>query len=540
MTYKNSKINLSETRQFSKLFLDYIKGDDTLRKYYSYAPKIESFLDAIDDKSKENTNRPLLVSALNEQYSKISDCDLQKKNIELLLNKNTFTVCTGHQLCLFTGPIYFIYKIISTINLAEALKKKYPNYNFVPIYWMASEDHDFEEIQSINLFGKKIVWNKDEAKGAVGKLHTNSLGSIIDELRTILGDSENSKELVQLFNEAYLKNSTLADATRYLVHHLFADYGLVILDADDARLKSEFSEIIRDDIFNGTNHKLVNETISEFKNAGLKTLVNPREINCFYMLDNLRERIEYIDSSLAADKRDTFKINNTSIIFTKEELLNELKNHPERFSPNVVLRPVYQEKILPNLAYVGGPGEIAYWLEFKRMFDYHKISFPILLPRNFALLTDEKINLQIHKLGFTINDLFLDTDVLVKKFVSEIEGLDLSLDEQAKKIIMVFDEISEKTNAADITLKASVDAELQKVKNALKNLENKLLRSEKQKQELNINQIKKLKEKLFPEGALQERYDNMIPYYLKSGKKLIPDLKEKFDPFEFKLLILTN
>ena len=538
-TLKKSIISLVETGQFSKLFLDYINEHNNVRNHYAYAPKIESFKQAIDDKSKGDTNRALLVSVLKEQYSTISSWKLQKANIDLLLDKNTFTVCTGHQLCLFTGPLYFIYKIISTINLAEVLKKHYPAYNFVPLYWMASEDHDFAEVQSINLFGKKLSWNI-EAKGAVGSLKTDSLVLVIDELKQILGESENAKELIQLFRNAYLKHSNLTDATRFIVHELFAEYGLVILDGNDVLLKKELCGIIKDDTVSNINFKLVNETIAELGKAGFKAQVNPREINCFYMIDNIRERIEQAQhSGLDGGNNIVFNVVNTAISFTKEELFNELNEHPERFSPNVVLRPVYQQKILPNLAYVGGPGELAYWLEYKRMFDHHKVNFPVLIPRNFALLSDEKTNQQIHKLGFTINDLFKNLDVLIKEFVNKNASAELSLKDQEEKITAVFAEVSQKAIAADVTLKASVEAELQKSLNSLKNIENKLVRSEKQKQEISINQIKKLKEKFFPDGSLQERYENMSSYYLKAGKNLIPDLKEQFDPFDYKLLILT-
>ncbi|MES2591972.1 MAG: bacillithiol biosynthesis cysteine-adding enzyme BshC [Bacteroidota bacterium] len=538
MSLKKTNISLAETGQFSRLMLDYINGSDALNSFYSYKPEIKAFQQAIEDKSKENINRSILVKVLKEQYSNISSAELQQKKIELLLDKNTFTVCTGHQLCLFTGPLYFIYKIISTINLSETLKRNFPQYNFVPVYWMASEDHDFEEVQSINLFGKKLTWINPEAKGAVGSLNTTSINSVIDELKQILGESENAAQLIQLYSDAYLNHETLAEATRYLVHQLFSEFGLVIIDGNDGRLKAEFTDIIKDDICNNTNQDLVSQTISELEKLEVKAQVNPRPINCFYMINNLRERIEYVPGS--ANEEGLFKILNTSISFTKNTLLDELKEHPERFSPNVVLRPLFQQKILPNLAYIGGPGEIAYWLEYKRMFDYHKISFPVLMPRNFALLTDEKTNQQIQKLGFTIADLFKDAEVLIKEFVNKNAGSELSMKEQEEKLSDLFLEISAKATAVDITLKGSVEAELQKVLNGLKNIESKLIRSEKQKQETSINQIKKLKDKFFPEGALQERHDTLAPYYLKSGKQLIQDLKNVFDPLEFELNILTS
>lgn len=530
MTFKTTKIPLSQTGQFSKLMIDYINGDDSLRSFYTYSPNINSFKQAIEDKSKARMNRELLVKVLKEQYEKSR---IQTSNAELLLDTNTFTVCTGHQLCLFTGPLYFVYKIITTINLAQALKKKYPEYNFVPVYWMATEDHDFEEVKSIHLFGKKISWENAAAAGAVGGLDTRSLQTVIEELKTILGDSENSKQLIQLFSDAYLKQNNLADATRCLVNALFGEYGLIILDGNDARLKLEFIDILKDDILNNTNYKLVTQTNTKLDELDYKTQVSPREINCFYMVDGVRERIERV-----GDKGDGYKVLNTEITFTKDRLLTELKDHPERFSPNVVTRPIYQQIILPNLAYVGGPGEIAYWLEYKAMFDHHKVNFPILIPRNFAMLTDERTDQQIQKLGFEFNDIFKDVDTLNKEYVKKNAGSDLSLNEQELKLTAIYSEISAKASAVDITLKGSVEAEMQKGINALKNIESKIVRAEKQKQETSIQQIKKIKDKFFPEGMLQERYDNVAPYYLKQGRSLIPLLKEQFDPFDHEMMII--
>ncbi|HEY0029657.1 MAG TPA: bacillithiol biosynthesis cysteine-adding enzyme BshC [Bacteroidia bacterium] len=517
MALKKHTIPFAETGQFSKLFMNYINGDEKLRSFYTYSPDISSFGQAIADKRKEKINRDLLVEVISDQYksrikSPLSDFQASNSNIEKLLNGNTYTVCTGHQLCLFTGPLYFIFKIISTINLAEALRKQYSDCDFVPVYWMASEDHDFEEISSVQLFGRKITWEVPAA-GAVGRLKTNSLDKIIDELKQIFGDSENAKALIQLFSDAYLKHDTLADATRYLVHELFSEDGLVIIDPDDARLKSEFIEIIKDDIANQTNFKLVSDTIARLNAIGFEAQVNPREINVFRMTENNRIRIEQAN-------------------------VETLNLKPGEYSPNVVLRPLYQQKILPNLAYVGGPGELAYWLEYKAMFDHHKILFPVLIPRNFAVLMDEKALQQLTKLGFTKSDIFKEADVLIKDFVNKSTGSDLSLKEQEQKLALMFGEMAVKVNAVDPSLKASVEAELQKALGSIKNIESKLLRSEKQKQETNISQIKKLKDKFLPGGVLQERHDNMAPYYLKSGKSLISELKETFDPFAFEMLVL--
>jgi bacillithiol biosynthesis cysteine-adding enzyme BshC len=530
MTLKKERISFKDSKQFSKLFIDYVNGTEQLKPFYSYSPKIESFKQIIADKSNEGLNREVLASVLKEQYASLTDTSLQLKNIELLLDKKTYTVCTGHQLCLFTGPMYFIYKILSTINLAEEFKKNYPDYNFVPVYWMASEDHDFAEIQSIHLFGKTVSWNNEHAKGAVGRLESFSMDTVIDELKLILGDSSNANELLELFQEAYLKHHDLAGATRFMVHQLFKEYGLLILDPDAKELKREFTLFIKDDVLNNTNHAIVQQSIDELSKLGFSAQVNPREINCFYIKDGIRERIE--------NDGNVFSVLNTDITFTKEAIVTEIELHPNRFSPNVVLRPLYQQCILPNVAYIGGPGELAYWLEYKAMFNHHNIVFPILMPRNFALLSDEKTNQQIGKLGFIVNDFFQDVDVLNKSFVTKNASGSLDLTAEQAGISAAFDDVMTKAIAVDATLKGTVEAEMQKALNSIKNIESKIVRAEKQKQETSINQIKKIKAKFFPEDTLQERYENFAPFYIKHGKQFISIIKEELKPFDFELLIL--
>ncbi len=531
MTSLQTKIALSSTTNFSKLLLNYIASDKTLGEFYSYNPSLEGFKDILINNKSQTYNRELLVDVMKKQYQQ-STIDSSSLNIDVLLNKNTYTVCTGHQLCLFTGPLYFIYKIISTINLAEKLQKQFPEYHFVPVYWMATEDHDFNEIKSIHFFGKNVSWENVDAGGAVGRLKTDSLMPVIDELKLILGESEHANELIQLFSEAYLKHTTLADATRYLVHQLFGSYNLLIVDGDDKKLKAEFAGIMQDDILNASNNQLVNKSIEQLNAIGYKAQVNPREINCFYMKNSLRERIVFDAQT------QMYMVLNTSVTFTKEQLIVDLQTHPERYSPNVVLRPLYQQKILPNLAYIGGPGEIAYWLEFKTMFTHHNITYPVLIPRNFALLTDEKSVQQFNKLGFEMDDVFKETDVLVKQYVIKHVDKEFFLNEETEKVSVIFNQISEKANGIDVTLKAVVDAEFQKTIKGIKAIEAKMLKAEKQKQETAIQQIKKMKNKFFPEGILQERYDNFAPYYLKSGKSFIEKLKAEFDPLDFQLLII--
>ena len=533
MKQTSTTLPLSDTEAFSKLIIDYVNGDTRLKDFYSSESSLEGCAEVMQAYKTKTTERHLLVKVLKEQYtiSKVKQSTPLISAIDSLLNETTFTVCTGHQLCLFTGPLYFIYKIVTTINLARELKNKYPANNFVPVYWMASEDHDFEEINHITVFEKQISWNYSEQRGPVGKLATTTLAPVLEELTTLLGPSVNGQALSDMFNEAYLKHTTLSEATRHLVHTLFGDYGLVVLDAADKQLKQLFIPFIKEEVIQLSNYKTVNDTITKLNNIGFKQQVNPRPINLFYMKDNLRERIEKVESG--------YLVVNTAIVFTEEELLQAINDTPEYFSPNVILRPLYQQVLLPNLAYIGGPGELAYWLELKTMFDKNKVIFPALWLRNSVLIIDAKSTKLIEKFNFTANDLFTDADLLTNKYMMQVNTDGLALAEEEVQIKQTFSGIVEKAQKVDITLKASVEAELQKIINALKTLENKLIKAEKQKNETTVTQIKKLKQKLFPQGKLQERNDTFIPFYLQYGKEFIGLLITHLNPLAFKFTVIT-
>src|SRR5919199_2606988 len=354
---------LSSTGQFSQLFLDYLDQTDSLTPFYSRFPTLAAFKEQLKDKNFDQSKRRILVESLERQYEGITN----KPDFSVLLQPNTFTVTTGHQLNIFTGPLYIVYKLITTIKLARQLQEAYPDYTFVPVYWMATEDHDFAEINHFSLFGKNYAW-QTEQRGAVGRMNPQELQSLFGQI----------PEKLTLFEEAYLKQQTLADAVRYYINELFGAEGLVCLDADDAALKRVFAPIMRDELVHQHSGQLVQEQTELLANTGYKTVIAPRDINLFYLDEQLRERIERIEDG-------TYKIVHTKIRFSESELLAILDEHPERFSPNVVLRPLYQETILPNLAYIGGPSEVPYWLQLKKVFDHFQTPFPILMPRNFAM-----------------------------------------------------------------------------------------------------------------------------------------------------------
>lgn len=493
VTYQNSGF-------FSNLIVDYLNQKEELKPLYNRFPTLENFESQIIEKSKSfNSNqRTVLVNVLKEQYNSFVISKKTATHIDQLISENTFTITTGHQLNLFTGPLYFLYKIASVINLTKELKKKYPAYNFVPIYWMATEDHDFEEINYFNYKDKKIKWNK-KSSGPVGRFSTKGLEDVFEEFSKYLGKGENANFLRKLFQNAYLNNESLTKATRFLTNELFKDEGLVIIDGDHKELKQQLSPYIKDELLNQTSFKEVNKTNRLLKEY--KIQVNPREINLFYILDDLRERIIF--------ENNHYLINNTNLKFTESEILTELENYPERFSPNVILRPLYQEVILPNLCYIGGGGELAYWFELKSNFKANTIPFPILLLRNSVLVATEKQFRKIDKLNLSWADLFLNQEKLIEKKTKELSQFEIDFSKQKTHLINQFKDLAEIAHKTDKSFIGAVKAQEVKQIKGLENLEKRLLKAEKKKHANQISRIIELQNELFPNKTLQERSKNL-------------------------------
>lgn len=510
-------IPLDETDCLSSLFIDYISQKAELTPFYSHFPSIENFQSAIENRNFNDDHRAILAKALLQQYEGINAPKPVVDSINLLKVGNTFTVTTGHQLNIFTGPLYFIYKIVTVVNACKALKEKYPAYNFVPVYWMASEDHDFDEINHFYLEGKKYQWLTDQ-KGAVGKFSLEGLKDILDQL----------PKGADFFREAYAADS-LADAGRNYVNYLFGSEGLVVVDADDKELKQLFVPVIEDDLFAHSAQQASEKDTQAIQDLGYKTQIAAREINFFYLEDGVRERLEKIDGG--------YQVVDTGIHFSEEEIRSLIQSNPERFSPNVILRPLYQETILPNLAYVGGPSEAVYWLQLKSVFAHFKTAFPLLMPRNFALVVPENEAAKWEKTGLSHKDLFLDKHEAFSKWVQENSSKDLSYKTELEQLKKLYEELGEKAVAIDPTLKQHLEALATTASNKVEKAEKKLLRAEKRSHADKQAQIDAVKEYLFPNGSLQERHDNFMNFYLQDPQ-FVQRLLDTFDAFDYSMYLL--
>jgi bacillithiol biosynthesis cysteine-adding enzyme BshC len=283
------------------------------------------------------------------------------------------------------------------------------------------------------------------------------------------------------------------------------------------------------DLLEGAHVDLVNQQNQVLENLGYKPQIHAREINFFYLQAGFRERIE--------KQNDRYSVLNSPISWSKSDLQLEIQAHPERFSPNVVMRPLYQETILPNLAYLGGGAEVSYWLQLKGIFDAHHVPYPILLPRNFALVLTPQQQQRIQKLGVPVQDLFLDDTTLKKKFVEDHSDKILDFQAEQQLIEPIIQQVLAKIGAVDKTLEASVLAEQHKWISGLENLEKRMKKAEERNQETQVQQLLGLKSKLFPEGHWQERHDNFLNFY-GNYPHLIADLLATFDPLNFELYVL--
>ena len=527
---KASYISYKDTGKFSTLFLDYISGKDTLKDFYSRKPDMQGFKEQMELKSAF-PNRPELVEALLAQHKHLPNAEKTLSHINSLLQENTFTITTGHQLNLFTGPLYFIYKIVTTIKLAKDLSKNFPDKQFVPVYWMATEDHDFEEINHTYIGNKFITWPKSSF-GPTGEISTSGIEKTVQQYQAILGLSKSSEELSNWVAAAYLQQGNLSEATRSLVHALFHEYGLVIIDAQKRSLKRLFLPYILDELEQHTNAHLVQKDTQKLISQGYSAQVTPREVNLFYMEQDARNRI-------ILDKSGDYTILDRDLSFSKADFLQLATEYPERFSPNVILRPLYQEIILPNLAYIGGGAEVSYWLQLKSVFKRANVPFPILVPRNSALIISDSVHVKMQKMGLSYVDLFKDTHLVKNAYVQTHSQNNLSLQDEINACASLFESLKLRAYKIDPTLAPSTEAVKVRLEHALMRLEKKLLKAEKRNFEDALTNIDQIKHKVFPNDILQERIENFGLYYRKYGSTFIPSLMEHFKPLDFKFTILN-
>jgi bacillithiol biosynthesis cysteine-adding enzyme BshC len=530
MNCTSSRLQYSDTGYFSKIITDYLGKKKEISPFYNHATDLNGIKAAIEARKKFLNHRSVLVAELEKQYTLLNTSDEVKQNIRLLANENTFAITTAHQPVIFTGTLYFIYKILHTIKLSAWCKEQLPQYDFVPVFYMGSEDADLDELGSIWLNNEKIVWDTPQT-GAVGRMKTTGLEKIITRIEGELSVQRHGKELVQLLKDYYLDSPDIQTATFKLINTLFARYGLIVLISDKANFKKLLLPVFEEDLFNQTSSAIAAKTIEQLS-AHYKVQANPRAINLFYLKDDIRARIE--------QDADSWKVVDKDIRFTKEQLLQELEEYPERFSPNVILRGLFQETILPNILFVGGGGELAYWLELKNIFAHYKVPYPMLVLRNSFLIVEKKWKQKIDRLGFCVADFFKPEQELLTRLVTHNKPDGLKLENELEAVKKFYGQLKAKAGDIDKTLEQHIEALRAKATRPLYELEKKMLRAEKRKYRDQLGQIHAVKAVLFPSNSLQERTENFMPYYAKWGSKFIDMIYENSLTLEQEFFILDE
>ncbi|MBO9593470.1 MAG: bacillithiol biosynthesis cysteine-adding enzyme BshC [Niabella sp.] len=530
MDCKTQHLSYAETGFFSKLVSDYLNEDAQLKPFYEEFPSVPAIGNAIERRKAVTTNRALLVRALRQQYNAVPVSDQVTANLALLEKETTFTTITAHQPNIFTGPFYFIYKILHAIRLAAQCKKSYPEYDFVPVYYMGSEDADLDELGHFFIDGQKMVWNTDQT-GAVGRMKVDKgLIELLNRIEAQTGVLPYGNEIAGALRTCYKPGRSIQEATFAFVHFLFARYGLIVVIPDNAELKSVAAGLFKDELRNSRSAAMVAATAAQLTAAGYKVQAHSREINLFYLTDQGRHRIER--------SGDRWNVVDTSFSFSEAAIMQEVDAHPERFSPNVILRPVFQEMILPNLLFIGGGGELAYWIQLKKIFEHYQVPYPLLVLRNSLLLINPGQAALVQKLGYKPIQLFQPLHDLKNDWVRAHSEQNLSVEASLDKIRQLYADLKAQAAPVDGTLLQHIAALETNTSRRIAELGKKLLRAEKRNHQDAMNQVTKLKAQLFPLNNLQERIENFIPFYAQYGPALIDTLYQHALGLEQEFVVL--
>jgi len=539
-------INFSDIPKNQNLFLDYLYEFENVKEYYKHNFRNkENFPQLFKAISESRKNRQIDLSAiLKNQYSTLQNISGNTlRNIELLNDEKTIAIVTGQQVGILGGPLYTIYKTITAIKLANQYNEKYEGYKFVPVFWLEGDDHDFNEVRSINIFdsenqvlniGYKQEIEDDEAKLSVGTINFDeSITDFFTQFEGILRNTDFKIDLLLKLKSCYQTGKSFKQGFKELLFWLFDEYGLIIFDPQDPKVKTILKPIFKKEVNDFTIHtqKLiqVSAKLEELYHAQVKV----KPVNLFYHTDDGRYSVEPVE--------EIFKLRRKRKQFTKEEILNEIEEHPERFSPNVLLRPICQDYIFPTGFYIGGPSEIAYFAQVTPLYDFYKIVIPVVFPRSSVTILEKNVGAALDKYDLTLNDVYLGLDELKEKVISGLSenNLDKVFKESETEIELTFDKLKENLFAVDKTLVDASARYKEKMLASFSELKTKAIKAQESKHETTIRQLTRISNLLYPLENLQEREINFAYFYNKYGRDLISKIYDDISVSEFEHQVIS-
>ncbi len=520
------------THRFSPIVLDFLRSAPPLDSFQAFCSDWEGLDAAMEARKAFPVDRQKLVRVLRRQYS---DLDLSQQplpDLEVLADPNCFTVCTAHQPNLFTGYLYVIYKILHAIRLAEALRERHPGRKLVPVFYMGTEDNDLEELGRFRYRDKVYTWDGGGQKGAVGRMRTQGIEQVWEELEKRLGPPGPwLDQLKSWVHRSYLRHETVGKALRQWLHDMFGGQGLILLDGDDPELKAGFRPVMEEEMSRGTAEPLVRSSMEKLSEH-YSPQVHPRPINLFYLEDQVRDRIRKDGADWvapAAGKR-----------WTEPQWRREMESHPERFSPNVILRALYQETLIPNIAFIGGGAEIAYWMQVKAVFDHHKVFFPALILRqSIAWIGPRQAELR-RKLGLSLEQLFIPAQQLIRVWVEAKADPQTRFPESPEPWKEWAEQLEQRARLLDPGLTRAIQASLRRIHREKERMEKKIHRAHRRRMDKEIRRMESLLEAVLPAGGLDERSRNFMEYYLDHGPRYFELIREGIRPLGDAFLVIED
>lgn len=528
------QINFSDIPKNENLFLDYLYEFENVSEFYKYNFRekenySEVFNSIIRSRSNKNFNLSEIVKHQYSTFPKASERTLN--NINKLGETRTLTVVTGQQLGLFGGPLYTFYKIITTIKLANQLKERFEEFNFVPVFWLEGDDHDFNEIRWLKLINnqnelKELTYGEEipeeEAKQSVGNLKlTADINRMLNEIKNTLRETEFTPHLLNKLSEIYIEEKTIKQSFKEFIFWAFDEFGLIILDPQDLEIKKLLSPVFTREIENFREHTrklvLTSAKLEEIYHAQVKI----KPVNLFYSTDDGRYSIEPVE--------DSFRLRRKRKQFSKEELIDAINTEPNRFSPNVLLRPICQDYLLPTACYVAGPSEIAYFAQVMPLYEYFEIEPPIIYPRASATIIEKSIHSNMDKFNLELKDIFIKAEKLKDQIVATVSenNIDVTFEEALKQINLTFDDLKTQLFSIDKTISDSSERYREKMISSINELKNKAVQAQMKKHEVSLKQIDKISDALYPNENLQERELNYIYFANKYGESFIKKIYDE-------------
>ncbi|MDH7603716.1 MAG: bacillithiol biosynthesis cysteine-adding enzyme BshC [Melioribacter sp.] len=520
-------INFCDIPGQQNLFLDYLYEFDNVRKFYKSNFREQETYETLFEKlvNSQRPHRNQLIELIKKQYQNIRISKQTESNIEALYSNKTFAICTGQQLGIFGGPLYTFYKTITAIKLSQYLKERYDNYQFVPIFWLEGDDHDFEEVRKFSILNNNnelISLKYDDGleeeinRGCIGlKSFNNNLEKLFEDLIIHLRETEFKNSVIELLKSFYKPGDTFLTSFRNLMIRIFDDYGLIVFNPLDSEVKKLLTPIFSEEIINYRNHTIQLVERSAELEETYHAQVKVKPINLFFIENNERLLIEPVE--------EEYRLKGRRKKFTKDELLEQLNKFPEKFSPNVLLRPICQDYLFPTAFYIGGPSEISYFAQLSPLYDIYNIVQPVIYPRASATIVEKNVKSIIEKYNLDYLNLFTTEEELITKIIEQNSTTDInSLFENSQSDIeKILFGLAENLSSIDKSLFDITNKTKIKIEENLNYLKTKALELEKSKHEVTIRQLTKARNNLYPNNNLQEREINFIYFANKYGLDIL-------------------